>query len=376
MRKSTLAITLALAFYALLAFLTPLSSAAHGPFPATVTDISDRDYEPAVIKLLDAAKESIVISMYIINVREKGPVRLLVRDLEEALNRGVSVEIYINTRPGHGMPSSGAIDELFRSVTSKGAKLHKVTPDYLLHDKLIIVDSRYVVNGSTNWSVAALKSNYESTELIDSPELAKAKLHRLRQFRLEGDKKKTRPAPVRPKGLESLPAGAIISVDKELLTNRRYFPSMLMRHADRTMDSYLLLLSEAARRGEKEFFVSLEDIAVSSGMSPGWSDTALRRQMIKELKALQDKYALINVDFSYGKDAWVELKELPGGTFNVTGDLFSPKRLASLSQPAKFVYLMKALLMSEGTSVDAFTVSDLCKRFGIGEFSMRKGLQK
>ena len=112
-------------------------------YPATVRDISDRAYEPAVIQLLDNAKESIVISMYIVKSNESdGPVRLLVRDLEEALDRGVRAEIYINTRPGHGMPSGSDIDLVFKSLTNKGAKIYKVTPYYLLHDKLIIQADR------------------------------------------------------------------------------------------------------------------------------------------------------------------------------------------------------------------------------------------
>lgn len=47
-------------------------------FPAKVKDISDRKYEPAVIELLDNARESIVISMYIIQTDGKSPVQLLI----------------------------------------------------------------------------------------------------------------------------------------------------------------------------------------------------------------------------------------------------------------------------------------------------------
>lgn len=346
-------------------------------YPAKVEDISDRAYEPAVIKLLDNAKESIVMSMYIVKSNENGgPVRMLVRDLEEALDRGVKVEIYINTRPGHGMPSSGEIDILFKSLTDKGAKIYKVTPYYLLHDKLIIVDGRFCVVGSTNWSVAALKSNYESTVLIDSPELAKAKLLRLRNFLLEGYEKEKKERPDRPKSLEPLPAGAIVSVSKEILNNKSYFPAMLKAQADRDMDAYLILLAESARTGEKEFFVPLEDLAVTLGVSPGWSDTDMRRQMIKELKALQDKYKLIEVNFKYGKDAWVELKNLPGGTFKVDGSLLESKNLLSKSQPAKFVMLVKALLEADGSSIDSVSPENLAKRFGVSEFSVRKGLKE
>lgn len=346
-------------------------------YPAKVEDISDRAYEPAVIKLLDNAKESIVMSMYVVKSNENGgPVRMLVRDLEEALDRGVRVEIYINTRPGHGMPSGSDIDLVFKSLTDRGAKIYKVTPYYLLHDKLIIVDVRFCVVGSTNWSVAALKSNYESTVLIDSPELAKAKLLRLRNFLLEGYEKEKRERPDRAKALEPLPKGMVVDVSRELLNNKSYFPAMLKAQADRDMNTYLILLAESARTGEKEFFVPLESLAVTLGVSPGWSDTDMRRQMIKELKALQDRYKLIDVNFNYGKDAWVEIKDLPGGTFKMTGDFFDPKNLAAKSQPAKFVLLVKALLQVDGKSTESASIPELSKRFGVSEFSIRKGMRE
>lgn len=346
-------------------------------YPARVRDISDRVYEGAVTELLDNAKESIAISMHILKIADKGPMLFLAKNLEEALDRGVGVDIYLNTRPGHGMPASDEIDRTFRPLTEKGAKIHKVTPYYLLHDKLIIVDGRFVVDGSTNWSVAALKSNYESADLIDSPELAKVKLLRLQRLLPEDYKKERRQrSRDRPKALERLPEGALVGVSKELLNNKDYFAAMLRAQADRDMNAYLLLLAESARTGEREFFVPLEDLAITLGVSPGWSDTDMRRQMIKELKTLQDKYDLIDVNFNYGKDAWVELKDLPDGAFKVTGDFFDPKSLASKSQPAKFVFLMKALLGEEGKTIEAAGVSELSKKFGVSQFSIRKGMRE
>lgn len=344
-------------------------------YPAKVKDISDRSYEPAVIKLLDNAKESIVMSMYMVKPNESGPVYLLVKDLEEALDRGVSVEIYLNTRPDHGLPPSSVMSEPLQALIKKGAKIYKFTPHVRLHDKLIIVDSRYVVTGSMNWSVAAIKSNYESADLIDSPELAKAKLIRLRNFPLEGDKKDEK-RPDRPKSLQGLPAGAVVGVSKELVSNKSYFSQMMRRQSPRAMDMYLLLLAESARLGENEFFIPLEDLAVTLGMDQGLNDTDLRRQMIKMLKELEYEYKLIDVNFSYAKDAWVELKQLPGETFKLSGDFFDPKSLTLKSQPAKFMILVKTLLEAEGGSLDSVSVKDLSKRFGISEFSIRKGMRE
>lgn len=344
-------------------------------YPAKVKDISDRAYEPAIIELLDNAKESIILSMYIIKPDEK-PVALLMNDLAEALDRGVSVEIYINTREDRGVESKKVLQRHLDALTQKGAKIYKFTPRYRLHDKLIIVDSRYVVDGSMNWSVSAIKTNYESAVLIDSPELAKTKLIRLRRFPLKDDDKDKPDRPDRPKGLLPLPEGAIVNVSKELLNNKNLFPTMVTRQASRSMDTYLLLLAESMRLGEKEFFIPLEDMAVALGMPNTWSDTALRRQVIKILKELRNRYKLINANFSHGKDAWVELKELPGDTFNVKGIFFTPASLVPKSQPAKFVALIKALLEAEGKKIEDFTMEELSERFHTSEWTIEKGMKE
>ncbi|MGB2879528.1 MAG: hypothetical protein WBD24_05070, partial [Candidatus Omnitrophota bacterium] len=89
-RISAVIALICLVLVALAPTITPVSAAE--THPAQVLDISDRAYEPAVISLIDNAKESIVISMYMIVPSEKGPMARLMKDLEEALERGVSVE--------------------------------------------------------------------------------------------------------------------------------------------------------------------------------------------------------------------------------------------------------------------------------------------
>ncbi|MCK9574250.1 MAG: phospholipase D family protein, partial [Candidatus Omnitrophica bacterium] len=65
-----------------------------------VRDISDREYEQAIIELIDNAKESVVIGMYYISteVETNNPVKMLLNDLVEAEKRGVEVRIYLNTK--------------------------------------------------------------------------------------------------------------------------------------------------------------------------------------------------------------------------------------------------------------------------------------
>ena len=69
-------------------------------YSAQVRDISDREYEQAVINLIDNAKESVVIGMYYISTQleANNPVKLLLNDLVEAEKRGVEVKLYLNTK--------------------------------------------------------------------------------------------------------------------------------------------------------------------------------------------------------------------------------------------------------------------------------------
>ena len=154
--------------------------------PAKVKDISDRAYEPAVIELLDGAKESIVMSMYVISLGTKhnNPMRLLLNDLVEARERGVGVTVYLNTKFRDTRKDDTRITEgsAVKILKNAGCVVHFIKYRTRLHDKLIIVDGRFVVDGSTNWSISALRDNYESATLIDSPELATIKLARLKSF--------------------------------------------------------------------------------------------------------------------------------------------------------------------------------------------------
>ena len=183
LRKPTCILTIILA--SVLLITAPLS--AQGGFsPAKVKDISDRAYEPAVIELLDGAKESIVMSMYVISLGTKynNPMRLLLNDLVEARERGVGVTVYLNTKFRDTREDDTRITESSAVKILKGAGcvVHFIKYRTRLHDKLIIVDRRFVVEGSTNWSISALRDNYESATLIDSPELATIKLARLKSF--------------------------------------------------------------------------------------------------------------------------------------------------------------------------------------------------
>ncbi|MDP3730018.1 MAG: phospholipase D-like domain-containing protein [Candidatus Omnitrophota bacterium] len=344
--------------------------------PAKVKDISDRKYEPAVIELLDNAKESIVISMYIIQADEKSPVQLLIKDLEEALDRGVSVDIYLNTRFQEGRALDVDKNEAFNTLRNKGGRIFGVTPSVRMHDKLIIVDNRYVVIGSANWSISSLKSNYEDVTLIDSPELAKDMFIRVRRHTLKGDEPNKPEKDRKIRRSVILSDDSIVAFDDDLLTDKTLFPRMMTERDARAMDTYLLLKAYAFEQETGEYFLFLEQLAVDLGMPADWSDSALRRQAIKALIKLKNRYKLIDVNFKHGKDAWITLRDLSANNFVFKGKFLNPEYLSKFSQSAKFVLFIKALLEKEGATFDSFTQEALCKRFNINRKTFKKGLEE
>jgi len=330
-----------------------------------VKDISDRSYEEAVIGLLDNAQKSIDISMYSISLgtNTNNPVKLLLNDLLEARERGVEVTLYLNTRFKDSKKGGNSFAEsiIFKKMEKAGVLIHFIPSNRRLHDKLIVVDSRYVVEGSANWSISALKNNFESSTLIDSSDLAEVKLSRLRNFLISSvsrDEKLDTPAYI-----ENLPKS--LNLLKEFLLNKKYLSRMITSSDKRAMSLYLLLLAHSQVTGKQEFLISLEAMGLSLGMPDSWTYSALRRQVIKVLKKLQKRYQLIEVSFVHSRDANVILTDISGDTFAISSDSLIQPDNDKLTMRLKFLLLIQALLKEEGEDLYSISKTALAKRFNV-----------
>lgn len=340
-------------------------------FASKVKDISDRRYEEAVIGLLDNAKSSIVISMYSISLTEnsKNPVALLINDLLEARKRGVTVAMYLNTRFGDDSKREEIFSEnsIFNKLKDAGCEIHLIPYSRRLHDKLIIVDNQFVVEGSTNWSIAALRSNFESATLIDSPDLASVKLKRLEDILISSKPKDK--VIHRPSYVENLPES--LTIPKALLLDKVYFPAMLTNSDNYSMKLYVLLLAYSERMGKREFFISLEDMALSLELPESLSTDLLRRQVMRCLKKLQNSYQLINVKFFHSKDAAVALIDIPGESFTIPVESIIQKDDVNLTMRLKYLLLIEALLKSEEKGLSSMSRYEIAERFGIRKTTLR-----
>jgi len=152
-----------------------------------VQPIPNRLYYPAVHELLKQAEKSIQVVMFEMFYYRKYPESLenqLVHDLIDAHKRGVNVEVILE---------QGAFGRITRRnkreggfmLSQAGIKVYFDSRSKTTHNKLIIVDERYTIIGSTNWSYYALEKNNEASVLIDSIPLAKFFLEEFNRIKSE-----------------------------------------------------------------------------------------------------------------------------------------------------------------------------------------------
>lgn len=334
-----------------------------------IQDVSDRVYQGRVYALLDRAKSSITISMYLLRPGEdsRHPVNRLLQDLIDARGRGVSVEIYLNSKFKGGDPRKLIEGPWFDRLRQAGVVIKLVSPVRRLHDKLVIVDRHFVVEGSTNWSVAAIADNLESATIIESPQLAESKLRRIGFFPIWGEETKKLPTAQAPE--EALfPAGPPTSIEIPiaLLEERRFFPKMISYQRARALKLYLLFLYLAEAKAADKFSVSLEAAGDFVGIVPGKGRTAVRREVIRVLRDLEKIDRLLKPEFRHGKPAWIELFPPAGEKFTIgSGDL-NPGEFEELTDNELFFRLMRARLRSEGKRLEDLTQAEIKRRFFIG----------
>lgn len=304
---------------------------------------------------------------------ESNPVKLLLYDLLEARNRGVSVTMYLNTRFIGSEETEGSFigSAVFKSLKDAGCNIYLMPPIRRLHDKLVIIDSRYVIVGSANWSNSALRRNFESNTLVDSPLHAREKLEHLENV-LNFAKSNSEISGM-PYYLQELPEE--LSVPNELMINKIYFSGMVRRQDDRAFTLYLLLLAHSQITEEGEFLINLEDMGLSLGLPASWNYTDLRRQVIRSLKILQERYNLISVKFFHSKDAFVKLVDIPGSAFSISSNSIIQNQNSALTTRLKFLLLIEALLKSEGKDLHSMTRSDLARRFNVNKTTVQQAFK-
>lgn len=112
-------------------------------------------------------------------------------------------------------------------------------------------------------------------------------------------------------------------------------------------------------------------MGLSLGMPDSWSDTALRKQVIKTLKKLKNRYKLIDAKFSHGRNAWIELADVPDDTFMVSSKLIRPDSGENYSLRVKFYLMAEALFKAEGKDLNSLTIREAGRQLHVGRNTIR-----
>jgi phosphatidylserine/phosphatidylglycerophosphate/cardiolipin synthase-like enzyme len=184
-----------------LGFLLAYASAGAGE---TVRPVVNREYLPAVLDLINGASNSIEFLQ--LEMHDDRAVQAIEAALAAAVKRGVRVRGMLDD----GVDFNAAAVDRLRAL---GAEAKLDTPAKMTHAKLVVVDGRIVLLGSTNWTGNSMGNNNESNVRLDDPALAAAFA---RYFAALWTDSAAEP------DLPAVESGAVKTV-----VNRQYFPEVL-----------------------------------------------------------------------------------------------------------------------------------------------------
>jgi phosphatidylserine/phosphatidylglycerophosphate/cardiolipin synthase-like enzyme len=133
-------------------------------------DSDPAPYAAAVAGRIRAAGATIDVVMYSVWLGDDGAVPSLLRDLAEAAARGVRVTICLDADDRDDTDRNAAAAAWF---SGHGIRVVRDEGDLRTHAKTLVIDGRWVVVGSHNWTRSGIHRNRELSLLVDDPALAR-----------------------------------------------------------------------------------------------------------------------------------------------------------------------------------------------------------
>ena len=131
-----------------------------------IVPVVDRDYFPTAKKLIQEAKESIYISMFVMK-RGKKPnsfVNLLIEELKNAAKRGIKIRILLENKK----VNQPTVDSL---RDTRNIEIKFDSPQKTTHNKIVLIDQNTILIGSTNWTEKSIGYANEANVVIKDKEV-------------------------------------------------------------------------------------------------------------------------------------------------------------------------------------------------------------
>uniref|UniRef100_A0A7V3KMA7 phospholipase D n=1 Tax=candidate division WOR-3 bacterium TaxID=2052148 RepID=A0A7V3KMA7_UNCW3 len=194
-----------------------------------VKAIFDSSYCDVVSNLIDNAQKEILIGMFQFSYYADKPESFsnkLLSKLIEKSKKGVKIKIILEGgEPFLGKGFYESVNEIIRLLKQANIEVKTDKRNKTTHAKFIVVDSRYILLGSTNWTYFGLQANNESNVLIESEALAKEFKKYFEKLWKESEEK----APSYFETEKSYFAGVIRSVERKVSKKGRPYTIIYLK---------------------------------------------------------------------------------------------------------------------------------------------------
>lgn len=130
----------------------------------TIIPVLNQSYLSCARKMIQGSKE--YIHILLLEIHKDGITMSLIEDLISAQKRGVEVKILLES-------NFSCNQESLAYLKGNGIEARLDSPKKFLHHKLMIIDGKEVLLGSTNWSYMSLDYNNETNVLVKDSDVAR-----------------------------------------------------------------------------------------------------------------------------------------------------------------------------------------------------------
>ena len=135
--------------------------------------LTDQAYYPTLQSMIGHATGSIDIAMFLFKTTDASSNRAagLVQDLIAARRRGVAISILLE-KSGYDQKINIENQKVASRLQKEGVRVRFDSEKITTHTKIVVIDHRYCLLGSHNFTGSALAFNHEASLLVDSQPLA------------------------------------------------------------------------------------------------------------------------------------------------------------------------------------------------------------
>ncbi len=157
-------------------YLVLLTSNPQKQVFAKLKPVFNENYFPTAENLIINAKKEIFLCMFQFSYYKDKPESYsnkLAEKLIEKAKQGVKIKILLESgEPFLGNDFYNSVQEISKILKHKNIEIKYDPRRKTTHAKFLVVDSKFVLLGSTNWTYYGLQENNESNVLIESQEVA------------------------------------------------------------------------------------------------------------------------------------------------------------------------------------------------------------